>query len=123
MYIFTIYIHTHTQLLTGNLCVLGLFVALLRKILFFFFNVLQLDLVLHSAKNLSATSNELGRAVSREPYQRVASTPNYISSSLPAHGATDDNPHSEPCKAVLLPDLNMIPLEEDSGLETLYGMS
>ncbi|XP_062163492.1 uncharacterized protein LOC133870396 [Alnus glutinosa] len=84
---------------------------------------MKLDLVLHSAKNLSASSDGLERAVSREPYQRVASTPDHISSSLPAYDTKDDNQESEPCKAVCLPDLNMMPSEEDSSSETLYGMS
>lgn len=87
------------------------------------FYVLQLDLVLHSANNLFATSDGLERAVKREPYQRVAFTPDHTSSSLPAHGANDDNPQPETSKAVLLPDLNMMPSEEDSSSETLYGMS
>ncbi|KAE8056315.1 hypothetical protein FH972_013098 [Carpinus fangiana] len=87
------------------------------------FKRMKLDLVLHSANNLFATSDGLERAVKREPYQRVASTPDHISLSLPAHGANDDNPQPETCKAVLLPDLNMMPSEEDSSSETLYGMS
>jgi hypothetical protein len=111
------YTHTHTQLLPENLCVLDLFAA--QNSIY----VLQLDLVLHSAKNLSASSDGLERAVSREPYQRVASTPDHISSSLPAYATKDDNQESEPCKAVCLPDLNMMPSEEDSSSETLYGMS
>jgi len=40
------YTHTHTQLLPENLCVLDLFAA--QNSIY----VLQLDLVLHSAKNL-----------------------------------------------------------------------
>lgn len=113
------YTHTHTATSRESLCfrfVCGSF----QKNSFY---VLQLDLVLHSAKNLSASSDGLERAVSREPYQRVASTPDHISSSLPAHATNDDNPESEPSKAVCLPDLNMMPSEEDSSSETLYGMS
>ncbi|XP_035548854.1 uncharacterized protein LOC109008228 isoform X3 [Juglans regia] len=94
----------------------------------------KLDSVLHSAKNLNATCDGLEKTVHKETYQRIASAPDHTSLSLPANTTSDDNLQSEPCEAdkaadlarggnFLLPDLNMMPSEEDSSTETLYGMS
>ncbi|GMY29221.1 hypothetical protein FCV25MIE_24463 [Fagus crenata] len=81
---------------------------------------MKLDLGLHSAMILSGTCDGSEKAVSREPYQRV-------------QGTSDDGLQSDSCEAdkaaspggssFLLPDLNMMPNGEDSGSETLYGMS
>lgn len=75
------------------------------------YSVLQLDLGLHSAMNLSAS-------------QRVGS------STLTVQDTNDNRPQLDSCEAasagcsnLMLPDLNMMPTEEDSGSETLYGMS
>ncbi|KAF5461371.1 hypothetical protein F2P56_017476 [Juglans regia] len=95
---------------------------------------IKLDSVLHSAKNLNATCDGLEKTVHKETYQRIASAPDHTSLSLPANTTSDDNLQSEPCEAdkaadlarggnFLLPDLNMMPSEEDSSTETLYGMS
>lgn len=88
-----------------------------------------------SAKNLNATCDGLEKTVLKETYQRVVpSAPDHTSLSLPANTTSDDNLESEPCEVdkaacstrdedFLLPDLNMMPSEEVSSSETLYGMS
>ncbi|KAL0016481.1 hypothetical protein SO802_003550 [Lithocarpus litseifolius] len=78
------------------------------------FKKMKLDLGLHSAMNLSAS-------------ERVGS------STLTVQDTTDNRPQLDSCEAdkaasagcsnLMLPDLNMMPTEEDSGSETLYGMS
>ncbi|KAF3960778.1 hypothetical protein CMV_014532 [Castanea mollissima] len=78
------------------------------------FKKMKLDLGLHSAMNLSAS-------------QRVDS------STLTVQDTNDNRPQLDSCEAdkaasagcsnLMLPDLNMVPTEEDSGSETLYGMS
>lgn len=78
------------------------------------YSVSQLDLGLHSAMNLSAS-------------QRVGS------STLTVQDTNDNRPQLDSCEAdkaasagcsnLMLPDLNMMPSGEDSGSETLYGMS
>lgn len=88
--------------------------------------VLQLEI-------LNATCDGSQKAALIEPYQRVAFTPDHISSRLPPNATIDDNLQSEPCRAdkaastrescFFLPDLNMMPSEVDSGSETLYGIS
>ncbi|XP_041022697.1 uncharacterized protein LOC121263713 isoform X3 [Juglans microcarpa x Juglans regia] len=94
----------------------------------------KLDSVLHSAKDLNATCDGLEKTVHKEAYQRIAPAPDHTSLSLPANTTSDDNLQSEPCEVgkaaapardgdFLLPDLNMMPSEEDSSTETLYGMS
>ncbi|KAB1204669.1 hypothetical protein CJ030_MR8G012741 [Morella rubra] len=82
---------------------------------------------------LNATCDGSQKAALIEPYQRVAFTPDHISSCLPRNVTIDDNLQSEPCRAdkaastrescFFLPDLNMMPSEVDSGSETLYGIS
>ncbi|GKV03204.1 hypothetical protein SLEP1_g15551 [Rubroshorea leprosula] len=77
---------------------------------------IKLDLNLH-------TANERDDATSSQHHQRVAS-------SCPL----DDKSGSDSCKddkavsnegscSFVLPDLNMMPCEDDSGAETLYGTS
>ncbi|KAG6643751.1 hypothetical protein I3843_08G008400 [Carya illinoinensis] len=95
---------------------------------------IKLDSILHSTTNLNATCDGLEKAVFKETYRGVASVPDHNSLSVPENTASDDNLQSEPCEAdkaaapasdgdFLLPDLNMMPSEEDSSTETLYGMS
>ncbi|XVE71234.1 hypothetical protein DITRI_Ditri10aG0134400 [Diplodiscus trichospermus] len=92
---------------------------------------IKLDLNLHTAKNLTADESE--KAPSCQPPQRVPSSFDCNPSTLPSHVLDDCKPmldSSSVDKATssgesffLLPDLNMVPAEDDSGAETLYGTS
>lgn len=102
------------------------------------FFALQLDLNLHSsATNLIAYFDGAENAISSQPHQRIA-PPSF--GHIPSHLLSHASPYVHPypqldsCdehKAVsssgnnsfVLPDLNMVPSEEDSGSEMLYGMS
>ncbi|XP_022754467.1 uncharacterized protein LOC111302862 [Durio zibethinus] len=94
---------------------------------------MKLDLNLHTAKNLSLIAVEPEKVPSCQPCQRVSSSLDYIPSILPSHALDDSKPPLDSCsldKAIsrgetffLLPDLNMMPAEDDSGTETLYGTS
>lgn len=91
------------------------------------------DLVFHPEKDGSVTSDGPEKAFSREPYQRGGSASDNTSSSLQAYVPIDENPQLEPFTAdnagpdsdssFLLPDLNMMPSEDDFASQTLYGMS
>lgn len=81
---------------------------------------MQLDLNLHTANNASLSANERDEATSSQSHQRIASS----------QALDDDKSRSGSCKAVsnegssfILPDLNMMPSEDDSGPETFYGTS
>ncbi|GLT76838.1 hypothetical protein SLA2020_484730 [Shorea laevis] len=82
---------------------------------------MKLDLNLHTANNASLSANERDEATSSQSHQRIAS---------PSQALLDDRSRSGSCKAVsneessfILPDLNMMPSEDDSGPETFYGTS
>ncbi|XP_022732083.1 uncharacterized protein LOC111286411 [Durio zibethinus] len=89
---------------------------------------IKLDLNLHTANNSSLIANEPEKVPSCQ-----RSSLDYIPSTLPSHALDDGKPLLDSCnvgKAVyseesffLLPDLNMMPAEDDSGTETLYGTS
>ncbi|XVE97366.1 hypothetical protein REPUB_Repub03eG0013600 [Reevesia pubescens] len=94
---------------------------------------IKLDLNLHTAKNASLIADEPKKVPSCEPHQRVPSSIDYIPSTLPSHALDDCKPLLDSCDVgkgissgeslFLLPDLNMMPAEGDSGTETLYGTS
>ncbi|RXH92127.1 hypothetical protein DVH24_021150 [Malus domestica] len=93
---------------------------------------LQIDLNLHSARNLSANFDGAGKSISSQPHERIASSSStacYIPSVLPPrpHPRFDSCVESNPILArdnsFLLPDLNMVPSGEESGSEMLPGMS
>lgn len=97
-----------------------------------FFSGLQLEMAVHSAKYVNAGGPK--RATSSQPHQRIASNFETVPSDLPAetthHHVHTKSDSSDASKAVsshdslfLLPDLNSLPSEEDSGFEMLYGMS
>ncbi|KAL5785992.1 hypothetical protein ACOSQ2_008384 [Xanthoceras sorbifolium] len=92
---------------------------------------MKLDLGLHSAKNPSETAcDETQKTISNQVHMGVAEC---IPSSLPSLSTVVDIPLLESCEAhkaasthnslCLLPDLNMMPSEDDSGSETLYRVS
>ncbi|GKU87332.1 hypothetical protein SLEP1_g1747 [Rubroshorea leprosula] len=81
---------------------------------------MKLDLNLNTANNGSLSANERDEATSSQSQQRIASS----------QGLDDDKSLLGSCKAVSnegnsfpLPDLNMMPSEDDSGPETFYGTS
>ncbi|KAG6649670.1 hypothetical protein I3843_07G222200 [Carya illinoinensis] len=87
------------------------------------FKRMKLDLILHSAKNPNATVDGQENAVLREPIQ--ASTSYHTFPRLREDSPNDDTMQSEPCttdkatasvrdSSCFLPDLNMMPSEEDS---------
>ncbi|KAF5456783.1 hypothetical protein F2P56_026225 [Juglans regia] len=87
------------------------------------FKRMKFDLVLHSAKNPSATFDGQENAVLREPFQATAPCHNFR--RLREDSPNDDTMQSEPCttdkatsstrdSSCFLPDLNMMPSEEDS---------
>ncbi|TXG62229.1 hypothetical protein EZV62_013592 [Acer yangbiense] len=85
---------------------------------------MKLDLGLHSAKNTSETfSDETQKTISDQVHKDVVES---IPSSLPSLSTVSSEAHKAastcniPC---LLPDLNMMPSEDDSSSETLYGVS
>ncbi|KAK9279910.1 hypothetical protein L1049_013594 [Liquidambar formosana] len=94
---------------------------------------MKLDFDSQFAKKTSTTSDELEDAYSNQPRQVEPSTRDYAPSMLPTHATCDEVPQSDSCKVrneeatqernVTLPDLNMMPSEDDSGFETLYGTS
>ncbi|XP_022751811.1 uncharacterized protein LOC111300446 [Durio zibethinus] len=94
---------------------------------------IKLDLNLHTAKNPGLFADEPEKVPSCQPNQRVPSSLDYIPSTLPLHAIDDRKPLSDSCddgKAIsseetffLLPDLNMMPAEDDSVTEILYGTS
>ncbi|XWS26180.1 hypothetical protein CRYUN_Cryun26dG0009000 [Craigia yunnanensis] len=94
---------------------------------------IKLDLNLHTAKNSSLIADEPEKVPSCQPHQRVPCSLDYIPSILTSHTVDDRKPLLDSCdegKAIsneesffLLPDLNMMPAEDDSGTETLYGTS
>ncbi|XVE53566.1 hypothetical protein DITRI_Ditri03aG0013100 [Diplodiscus trichospermus] len=81
-------------------------------------------------KNSSFIADEPEKVPSCQPCQRICSA---CASTLPSHALDDQKPMLDSCdegKAIssegsffLLPDLNMMPDEDDSGAETLYGTS
>ncbi|KAK1549837.1 hypothetical protein Q3G72_008702 [Acer saccharum] len=82
---------------------------------------MKLDLGLHSAKNTSETfSDETQKTISDQVHKDVVES---IPSSLPSLSTVSSEAHKAastrniPC---LLPDLNMMPSEDDSSSETLY---
>ncbi|KAA8521627.1 hypothetical protein F0562_012300 [Nyssa sinensis] len=93
---------------------------------------IKLDLHLQSANKTGAVSDEPEDSISSQPNLMEASTLEHVP-MLPTHATYDDLPAAETCKVqedaetrescFIIPDLNMAPFEEDSGSETLYGMS
>ncbi|PRQ26672.1 putative transcription factor bZIP family [Rosa chinensis] len=98
----------------------------------------KLDLNLHSsATNLIAYFDGAENAIASQPHQRIAPPSfGHFPSHLLSHATPYVNPYpqldsSDEHKAAsssgnnsfVLPDLNMVPFEEDSGSEMLYGMS
>ncbi|XP_008219703.1 PREDICTED: uncharacterized protein LOC103319888 [Prunus mume] len=90
------------------------------------FKRIKLDLNMHPARNLSANFDGAGKAISSQPHERTASS---TPSNLPPHPEAQSDSYSEReavstrDNSFLLPDLNMEPCGEESGSETLYGMS
>ncbi|GAV82184.1 hypothetical protein CFOL_v3_25636 [Cephalotus follicularis] len=92
---------------------------------------MKLDLALHSTKHLSSISEE--KPTSSQQDLGDTSSFDLISSTLLVHATDVVHRQSDSCiekKAVsaqdcfsFLPDLNMMPSEDDSSSETLYGMS
>ncbi|XVF48305.1 hypothetical protein PTKIN_Ptkin03bG0179600 [Pterospermum kingtungense] len=87
---------------------------------------IKLDLNLHAAKNSSLIADDEPKKVpSCEPRQRVPSSVECIATALPSRAPDDQEPALDCCdvdKATssgeslfLLPDLNMMPAEDDSG--------
>ncbi|BBG95560.1 hypothetical protein Prudu_004138 [Prunus dulcis] len=93
------------------------------------FKRIKLDLNMHPARNLSANFDGAGKAISSQPHERTASSTYGIPSNLPPHPEAQSDSYSEReavsarDNSFLLPDLNMEPCGEESGSETLYGMS
>ncbi|EOY29384.1 hypothetical protein QUC31_020822 [Theobroma cacao] len=96
---------------------------------------IKLDLNFHTAKNSSLIVDEPEEKVPCSKFcQRVPSSLDYIpTTTLPSHSLDDRKPLLDSCDAgkadssgdsyFLLPDLNMMPAEDDSGTEMLYGTS
>ncbi|CAB4293647.1 unnamed protein product [Prunus armeniaca] len=90
------------------------------------FKRIKLDLNMHPARYLSANFDGAGKAISSQPHERTASS---TPSNLPPHPEAQSDSYSEReavsarDNSFLLPDLNMEPCGEESGSETLYGMS
>ena len=114
-------------LIYGSLCV----IAMIYDVSFSFFLFWQLELGVHSAKYVNADGPKI--ATSSQPLQRVASSFEAALSNSPTESTRNANSKSDSSdasKAVsnrdgffLLPDLNSLPSEDDSGFEMLYGMS
>lgn len=91
----------------------------------------QLDLGLPSAKYYNeTTSEEPEKTVSDLIHKRVASSLENLPSSsnstvvnFPQSDSSEGNKTGNSNGGCLLPDLNMMPCEDESGSETLYGMS
>ncbi|KAJ4707816.1 Major facilitator superfamily domain-containing protein [Melia azedarach] len=94
---------------------------------------IKLDLGLDSGKDSSETYSEPEpeKAISTRVHGREVSSREHTASVLSSSSTVADLPEScEAHEAVparnslcLLPDLNMMPTDDDSGSETLYGMS
>ncbi|EEF46908.1 uncharacterized protein LOC8274217 [Ricinus communis] len=92
---------------------------------------IKLDLNLQYAENSSSARDEMEEAICSRSHQREPSSSNQIISILPMYAKGDDNTQSGSCqtheavsdhdKSFLLPDLNMMPTEEDPATETLPG--
>lgn len=95
-------------------------------------SVLQIESNLYYAKKSSVASNEPEKSICSQTHQREASSLNDIPSTLPRHAQGDKHPQLHSCqidKAIsnhdrifVLPDLNMMPPEEDCDSRTLYKM-
>lgn len=95
---------------------------------------MKIDLNLQCAKNLCSTSDESEKEISEQSQQRVASSADQVPTTLSRYALVDDHQQSDSCEThkhvpaeeeglFLLPDLNMMPCEDDSAIETLYGTS
>lgn len=80
---------------------------------------LQLDL------NLSTAKNEPEEVPCCQPHPSVPSSLDYVMSTSPSHALDDCKAVLDSCNIgkALLPDLNMMPVEDESGAETLHGSS
>ncbi|PPR92996.1 hypothetical protein GOBAR_AA27669 [Gossypium barbadense] len=75
--------------------------------------------------NLSTAKNEPEEVPSCQPHPRVPSSLDYVMSTSPSHAIDDCKAMLDSCNIgkALLPDLNMMPVEDESGAETLHGSS
>ncbi|BFG18963.1 hypothetical protein CerSpe_052370 [Prunus speciosa] len=91
------------------------------------FKRIKLDLNMHPARNLSANFDGAGKAISSQSHERTASSTPSNLAPHPEAAQSDSYSEREAVSArdnsFLLPDLNMEPCGEESGSETLYGMS
>lgn len=81
---------------------------------------------MHPARNLSANFDGAGKAISSQPHERTASsTPSNLAPNpeVQFDSYSEREAVSARDNSFLLPDLNMEPCGEESGSETLYGMS
>ncbi|KDP33544.1 hypothetical protein JCGZ_07115 [Jatropha curcas] len=84
---------------------------------------IKVDLNFQCAKNSNLASSEIEKASCSQTHQGEPSSANYISSVLPALAKVDCNTQSDSCemqdaesnhdRSFLIPDLNMMPSEED----------
>ncbi|CAL5429002.1 unnamed protein product [Camellia sinensis] len=93
-----------------------------------FIVILQLDLYSQSANKLAATCDELEAPNSSQPNLAEVSTLDHVSvlPTITSASCKVENKEGETTERFfVLPDLNMMPSEEDSvsGFETLYGLS
>ncbi|KAJ7966235.1 Major facilitator superfamily domain-containing protein [Quillaja saponaria] len=93
---------------------------------------MKLDVSSQSPKNPIGTG--LLPTLSGQPHQRIAPAPKYVAPMTPTHSTPEyDRPLSDSCEEnktdstqenfFVLPDLNMMPSEDDSNSDTLYGFS
>ncbi|MBA0774232.1 hypothetical protein Gotri_009454 [Gossypium trilobum] len=75
--------------------------------------------------NLSTAKNEPEEVPFCQPHPSVPSSLDYVMSTLPSHAIDDCKAVLDSCiiRKALLSDLNMMPVEDESGAETLHGSS
>ncbi|MBA0719557.1 hypothetical protein Golax_007222, partial [Gossypium laxum] len=73
--------------------------------------------------NLSTAKNEPEEVPYCQPHPSVPSSLDYVMSTLPLHAIDDCKAVLDSCiiEKALLSDLNMMPVEDESGAETLHG--